>query len=371
MMAKRSTMSGQLAGGEPAAQLDHVIENGLRFIEKAVLELWQKDASDHLKYSVINFYSGVELLIKARLFMEHWALIVSDTSKANADKFVRGDFRSIDLREAISRLKNIARQDVPVAAVSVFDQLRKHRNQMVHFYHKSDLRTKEGKALKAQIVREQCLGWHFLRLLLEETWEDEFEQVQARLAKINTAMKGHDAFFATVFGQVKEKIAIAKNEGAEVEQCFACGYAAIVIEALELGPGESRCLVCNRHHTFVMHKCENCNADVPLDQYEGDDWVCSRCDAPITLDDVLFAQTEEGELPDKEFHTEGGFATCHYCECYPPSVGTIGGGPFCFACHEWHLSYGTCGYCGGLSTGDLDDSYLTGCVNCEGKFHGD
>jgi hypothetical protein len=60
-------------------QFVSICENGLGFVSKAIDQLWNEGSPDALKYSVINFYSGVELLLKARLMREHWSLVVAVT----------------------------------------------------------------------------------------------------------------------------------------------------------------------------------------------------------------------------------------------------------------------------------------------------
>ena len=50
---------------------DSVVRNAIDFITTAIIELKEKP-----KYSVINFYTALELFFKARVLKEHWTLIV-------------------------------------------------------------------------------------------------------------------------------------------------------------------------------------------------------------------------------------------------------------------------------------------------------
>src|SRR4051794_28273927 len=80
-----------------------LVENAVDFLERSVHDL-QAGAS---KYSVIHFYSGLELMLKARLLYEHWSLCASDVDKADKARFAVGDFESIGLKEARDRLANV------------------------------------------------------------------------------------------------------------------------------------------------------------------------------------------------------------------------------------------------------------------------
>jgi len=110
-----------------------VIENGLEFIERSIGQLWLDHDQGHLKHSVIGFYNGVELLIIARLMHERWAFVVSDTNKAKKEDFLKGEFTSVGLDEAIKRIEKILGEDVPQKAKDAFAAIRKHRNKLVHF----------------------------------------------------------------------------------------------------------------------------------------------------------------------------------------------------------------------------------------------
>jgi len=44
--------------------------NAIDFIDKAIREFQCRN----IKYSTINFFSGIELFLKARLFADHWSL---------------------------------------------------------------------------------------------------------------------------------------------------------------------------------------------------------------------------------------------------------------------------------------------------------
>ena len=69
-------------------RFDDVVRNAFDFLGRSIDEL-----EKHPKYSVIHFYSAIELFVKARLLKEHWALIVMKPDQADKAKFLRGDFQ--------------------------------------------------------------------------------------------------------------------------------------------------------------------------------------------------------------------------------------------------------------------------------------
>ena len=54
---------------------------------KHIAQMTLEEVEHEPKYSIIHFYSAVELLLKARLMVEDWRSIVSDTNNICWDKF--------------------------------------------------------------------------------------------------------------------------------------------------------------------------------------------------------------------------------------------------------------------------------------------
>lgn len=87
----------------PQHFFDLVVGNAVDFFKTSLKEFKARP-----KYSVINFCSGLELILKARLLNEHWALIVRRPEDASLPQFQNGDFVSVTIDETINRLNNIA-----------------------------------------------------------------------------------------------------------------------------------------------------------------------------------------------------------------------------------------------------------------------
>jgi hypothetical protein len=117
-----------------AGLFDSLVRNAIDFLQKSVQEIEKQP-----KYSVIHFYMALELFLKARLFREHWALVVSKTDKATLQTFQTGDSNSVSMDECLLRLANITNESLMQHEHDCFKTIRDHRNKLVHFFH-SDYR---------------------------------------------------------------------------------------------------------------------------------------------------------------------------------------------------------------------------------------
>jgi len=136
-----------------------LVENALDFLEKSIRDLEAGES----KYSVIHFYSGLELFLKARLLKEHWCLCGSDVNKIGQTQFTTGDFESIGFKEAKSRLTNILGCEFPKPEEKIYEKLRKRRNQAVHFFHPDETGVLPF-VTPMDLFDRDCPG-HYLRLI--------------------------------------------------------------------------------------------------------------------------------------------------------------------------------------------------------------
>src|SRR6185503_15443245 len=134
-----------------------------------------------------------ELFLKARLLLEHWALVYEDARRANQDKFREGDFKSVGMPEAIARLKDISGQRVADKPKNIFEEIRQHRNRLVHFFHPA-YGPKPDPAAVGNVTAELCRGWFYLYPLLSWTWKTHFASYAAELNGINGKMHENRSF---------------------------------------------------------------------------------------------------------------------------------------------------------------------------------
>lgn len=74
-------------GQQLTTETEALITNGLDFLNKAREELQARQA----KFSVVSFWTAVEILMKVPLVHEHWTLACSG-KKMERKKYLAGDF---------------------------------------------------------------------------------------------------------------------------------------------------------------------------------------------------------------------------------------------------------------------------------------
>jgi hypothetical protein len=214
---------------EATALRDRLVENALDFLNVAIEQFEEKP-----KHSIINFYSAVELFLKARLLYEHWSLVV--TSNPDKQRFAAGDFQSVSFEDACTRLQRIVQSPLPDNARLSFDVVRKHRNKMVHFFHEGDSK----KASLGDIAAEQLRAWHHLNALLSGQWRREFDNLKPKLAVIESKLSRHRQYLRVKFDELGEQIAAIQERGGRIEPCESCGFKAAeateILDDLDLSP---------------------------------------------------------------------------------------------------------------------------------------
>lgn len=119
-----------------------MLENGLDFLDFAVNNLEQLENDNSidedtqrrlLKYSITNMSSGIELIIKHKLFSANWTYIFSKLDDASNDKLEKGDFSSIDSDTAIKRLENLCDIKLDTSSLKKLKDFRLKRNKMEHY----------------------------------------------------------------------------------------------------------------------------------------------------------------------------------------------------------------------------------------------
>jgi hypothetical protein len=88
-------------------RFDSLVESALDFLDTGLGELQQKP-----KFSVIHFFIGIELLVKARLLHEHWSLVVTRPGDVSKESFAEGNFESATLWQCLDRLERICEENL-------------------------------------------------------------------------------------------------------------------------------------------------------------------------------------------------------------------------------------------------------------------
>ncbi len=222
--------------GQMEAIDKRIIINALDFIDRAALDLWDDRLSKErqLKFSTIELYEGIELLLKARLALEHWSLIIRDIDKFKHGSFKQGDFVSVNFETACERMESFCGEELNAPARQAFDGLRRLRNRYVHFS------CDESRPL---VMGIQLRAWHYVLKLLEEGFLGELTEKQAQQVDgIRELMLKSEEFLASRLEEVRAEVDSLRAERHLVLDCPDCQKLSLVLG--DVGEGYPACLVC-------------------------------------------------------------------------------------------------------------------------------
>jgi len=335
--------------------LNDLRDNAFEFLEKSIAEM-----NNSPKHSLICFYSAIELLLKARLMDEHWSLIVQQPGAIAKSAFIKGDFQSVHLKECVERIEKILCESISQDAYKCFNDLRIHRNKLVHFAH-PDLN-------KSDIAVEQWLAWHFLHKLLSDQWGSFFSEDKPKIDKLHSQFLKYEKFLKERFKALKKDLASQEASGISFFECPVCNFRACKeIKKLEYGKINT-CLVCEmRKLEFnpinITIECPCCFSEVHISSLKKnkENFKCT-CGNYITTSDLISHYNKLYGLDDQDMFP----AYCWSCKYREPSVFLIDDCLSCVACflrEEGDVS--DCPYCGKWVMGQFDDYFkYIGCFLC-------
>jgi len=345
---------------ETGGMLKDLVANALDFLANALDEVKNGES----KYSILHFYTAVELFIKARLLMEHWSLIIAKGEDPDWDKFVTGDFRSVSLDDAASRLKKVARDGLLDEEMNAIKNVARHRNKIVHFFH-ADHQRNDSDSM-GDVVGEQLKAWYFLHRILTTRWRDKFASWSSEITELHHKLMQLREFLRAKYDALQPKIREMDERGATFTACPSCGFEAQENDSVENVVYESTCLVCNLTESKLNIACPDCGETVSF--AGGGFSTCQSCGKDFEPTDVADAlcdsDIEHLAIKDGDRLPRG---NCSHCESADHTVVPEGDGWVCAGCFERFESLGTCGWCNELNTGDLELSFLVGCSHCPGS----
>ncbi len=340
---------------------DALVKNALSFLGASLDNLDAKPKS-----SIIDFYTSIELFLKARLMNEHWTLIISKPEIANIESFRIGDFHSIFLDDAVKRLKNIINEPLTLKCIDNFKALGEHRNQIVHFAHTDYI---DLDATKASIVVEQWSSWHYLHELLSVQWNKIFKAYLPEIEHIHQRMMQQADFIEARFKELEPKIQIKIKSGENVINCEHCDMASAVVTDTHAWGVDYECMVCgvkdiSINKTNETIPCDHCGKEFEF--FRKNLKSCPHCGNELNTEkliDLCEQQYTEGD----DWWEEGAphIASCHSCQNERPSVFYIDGLWSCVSCFERGWKAVSCPHCAEFVTGDMEHIKYFACFKCE------
>ena len=119
-----------------------MLENGMDFIISGILHLQKAESENveeniqgrELKYALLHLSSGIELVFKSRLNIEHWTYIFEDMNKASKKSYKDGSLKTADSNTAIDRLEKLCDYSFDEKQKMHLKKLREARNRFEHGY---------------------------------------------------------------------------------------------------------------------------------------------------------------------------------------------------------------------------------------------
>jgi hypothetical protein len=215
-----------------------LLDNGLDFIIeglKPTTRIWGSKLSDNKwKYSVLNIFSGIELILKEKLKREHWSLIFQDVSNANRQKLIQGDFISVSHLDAIKRLREICGVSIDDTPI---DALRRLRNKFEHF--EINITIDECKQIIAAALKE-VLAFidNYILSVASEDQNLKVEQIKSMLFEFDTFVANQ---LTTYHNAIR---GILSSNSGKLIHCKYCSNESFVV--FKDPSKEYRCFVCNK-----------------------------------------------------------------------------------------------------------------------------
>ena len=341
--------------------LERLVENGLDFLHKAVDEL-----EDYPKFSIIHFYSAIELFLKARLIEEHWSLVISQRQEPDWSKFISGDFQSVSLDSAAVRLEKVVRSQLSQTELRSFREIGRHRNKVVHFFHEAHS-DEENKEQIIAIAKQQLTAWYFLHRVLTTRWNTVFEKWATNLSEIDQRLRSLHTYLQVVYDQIKPDIAERTQAGEIFEICPSCFYETQHHELEEKIVYHATCLVCELSEKALRVECPSCDHIVTFTN-EGFG-NCENCKRSFEPEDLVNELIDHGEvyIATTDGDDSWDLGNCSECDGYHTVVRMQDDLYICTSCFLELDSLGRCGWCGEPNTGDMKHSSWEGCSHCEGQ----
>ncbi|MEU5595692.1 hypothetical protein [Streptomyces sp. NPDC020298] len=216
------------------------VANGLDYLYDVINRLVpppKGEVNDRdLKYALLHLQAGAEVLLKARLELEHWSLVVDQLygkDKITAARFRLGRFHTIGVSETLERLDQIAEVRLEKAHKEALSQLGETRNALQHY----------GLDQSAAAVQSQAVAvLDFLipfvhEQILPHLHGAEREEAEDTLVRIRERLRGIEELVETRMARLERELAPYLDTIVNCPDCFQ--------RALVVGTGDTlRCRFC-------------------------------------------------------------------------------------------------------------------------------
>lgn len=310
-----------------------LLERSLTFLRRSTVDLVDSPAD-----SVIHFAAGMELLLKTRLFAEHWTLILKKPHGYEwHNLWTHGEdgnpitIAASEIIDAVGKVTGVQLSRLR----GPFDSIRKLRNKAMHLLiHEED---------RPLIAAAQWSCWHQAYLLISREWSCALgnDFVEKARSLDEELIQSNRPYVEARFRDLQEvgSYKRAKNRGL-LAVCPECGQESALLERCA-GSGlfaKSKCPPCLSEGMWMAEKAEpQARTWIPLSKMVH--VICPYCDSYPSV-----YQVDEG---GRRFICTSCGETVNIVEC-----GFCGGD--WAEKHDYELSYTTCGRCDNIPRAPLD-----------------
>ena len=275
-------------------KIDYTLtENALDFIYEAIGRynfLKENDSEKqkkHLKYCILHISSGIELLLKQRLYNEHWSYIVDnlDENRLSIENFKKGDFRSIDSRKSVERLEKLCDVRLEKNEKKTLKLLRDKRNKLEHF-----ALTDSRESLLACVIDSLHFTLDFIYIHFKHLEMSQEKSIS--LQPINEALRNLEEFQEKRCNLITRQI---QQDGIGPESLFMCPRCVRKFYLVE--SSDSKCLFCSHKEDpdkmadfYLSEICGLSGYGIFKDGGEWPQYTCPDCgdEALVVKDDGYF-----------------------------------------------------------------------------------
>lgn len=255
-----------------------LLSNGLDFILSSLEYLQGKPSKRELKYAVLHLCSGIELVLKERLQLEHWSLVFDDPANAQKHAYEAGDFSSVSFKDCLKRLSNISSIEISDEHRQKLLRFRDKRNRLEHFGIVDSI-----IAIKASTAEALNIVIDFIN--------SEFHPEGLNKEDINTldtirrSLGDFEEFVKKRLKSIKKNIRDIEAEGKIVVTCPRCDQVASIME------DGANCLFCGHSAPMEEAASEYISDVLGMDYYRtmkhGGEWplyTCPDCETETLVD---------------------------------------------------------------------------------------
>jgi hypothetical protein len=161
------------------------LANGLDYLESVVEQLQGEPTSRNLKYAILHLVAGIEVVLKARLSLEHWSLVFEQPGGATTEAWRAGEFRSCSILQAFDRLGEIVGIEFPSDARHTIRALQEKRNRLQHFGLSDSAPAVQAVAIRALNFLLSFATEHLADELNDPVAAELLERIRRQLAGID------------------------------------------------------------------------------------------------------------------------------------------------------------------------------------------